>query len=161
MPDQGRHIDGGRACLKRTKIGHERFKPVRGRVGDKVQGRHRIVRPERRKADAAVARDHGRDALAHLGLHQGIGKQQPIIVGMHVDEARGHHQAPDIDDLVGTHVVQITHRDNHTLVHRNIRTVPGLPGAIDHHAAKQQQVALFHRLNTYQNLWSPRVFVVV
>ena len=161
MPDQGRHIDGGRACLERTKIGRERFKTVHGRAGDKVQGRHRIVRPERRQADAAVAGDHGRDALAHLGLHQRIGKREPIVVGMDVDKARGHDEATDIDFLVSTHVVQIAHGDNHTLVHRNIRPLPGLPGAVNHHTAAQQQITLFHRQGTYQNLGSPRGFVVV
>ena len=57
-----------------------------------VQRRHH-ARRARRQRDAAVAGDHGGDALADLGRHGAVGQHGAVVMGMGVDEARRQHQA--------------------------------------------------------------------
>jgi hypothetical protein len=47
--------------------------------------------------DAAVARDHGGHALAHLGHHQAVIEQQAVVMGMHVDETRRQREPGGVD----------------------------------------------------------------
>ena len=60
-----------------------------------VQRRH--ARRARRQRDAAVAGDHGGDALADLGRHGAVGQHGAVVMGMGVDEARRQHQAARVD----------------------------------------------------------------
>ena len=61
-----------------------------------VQRRHH-ARRARRQRDAAVAGDHGGDALADLGRHGAVGQHGAVVMGMGVDEARRQHQAARVD----------------------------------------------------------------
>ena len=96
------------------------------------------MRPERRKTDTAIAGNYSRDTLADLGLHERVGKQQPIVMGMHIDEPGSHHKAANLHHLVSTEMVQIADGENHAVAHRNIRLLSGLPRAVNHDPATQQ-----------------------
>ncbi|MNV23302.1 hypothetical protein D3C71_1143110 [compost metagenome] len=86
-----RRIDG------RTVLGH-------GRVLERVrtqqrERRLRLRRAVRRQRDAAVARDHGGDALRHLGQAQRVAQHDGVVVRVGVDEAGRDHLAAAVDHV--------------------------------------------------------------
>jgi hypothetical protein len=55
---------------------------------------------QRRQADAAVAGDHGGNALQQLRVPRGVLQQQAVVVRVAVDEAGRDDQAGGIDAAV-------------------------------------------------------------
>ena len=68
-------------------------------AGDVLDALHELdepvvpVGPHRREADAAVAHDHGRDAVPRRRREQRVPGDLAVVVRVHVDPARGDEQA--------------------------------------------------------------------
>ena len=88
MADEAGGVDRRRrSCRARrdnrrsADSGNRRCSPIRSSGGG-----GRVVQRQRREADAAIAGDHGRDALARLRRHVRRREQRPVVMRVHVDK---------------------------------------------------------------------------
>jgi hypothetical protein len=86
---------------------------------------------DRRVAQPVLTEDLAGHALAHLGLVRGVGQHGQLRVGVHVHEARGHHQAGDVKHRTGLARVGRADRAD--------------PAAGDHHVGAAAQDQIRHR----------------
>ena len=96
-------------------------------AAQQVERRHRAgLHPHRRQGDAAVADDHGGDALRHLAQHALRPAQHgAVVMRMRVDEAGGERQAVGIDLAVGCHRAEVAHRHDPVAGHADIAAERG------------------------------------
>jgi hypothetical protein len=92
-----------------------------------------------READAAVASRHRGHPMRRRGRQLFRPDQLAVVVGVHVDEARRHHQAARIDLLAprsgeGAHGGDLAARQRHVGLERLA------PGAVEHRPAPDHQV---------------------
>ena len=100
--------------------------------------------PARRKADAAVAHDGGRDAMRRRRRDPTAPGRRAVIVRVNVDEARRDEQALGIDLLIGT-AGDLAHRHDAAVLDRDVGLARLAAGAVDHRAAANDQPPLAHR----------------
>ena len=105
VADQQRTVDRGRMRAEFLDIGAEGRKAEPAAfVVEQVERRgHRrpSCRPARGERDAAVARHHRRDALAHFRRHVAGGQHQAVVVRVRVDETRRRDFPAGIDFDIG------------------------------------------------------------
>ena len=147
MADQQTGIGGRRRLVERRHVvGKARIAKVGGRAQQVERRRHRAAGSERRKADPAVAGDHRGDALAGLGRHVGIDQQQVVVVGVGVDEAGRDDALGRVDGARCLRPRQITNGSDTVARDRDIGAHTGCAGAVDHRAAREEDVvSLFGR----------------
>ena len=91
-------------------------------------------RREGRQRHAAVAGDHRGHALAGLGRHAGLGQDQAVVVGMHVDEPGSQRQPRAVDGFLGHGPFRRQIADRRDAVAREVGEHPeAREGADDHH----------------------------
>jgi hypothetical protein len=142
VADQRRAVDRRRLDGQPREVVGERVEALRLAVGDQVQRRHRRAVAERRQADAAVADHHRGDALARLRRHRRIGEQQPVVVRVHVDEARRDGAAVAGRPRLGIGRVEAADGGDAAAGERDVAVVAGGAGAVEDHCVAQQQVEL-------------------
>ena len=98
VADQRGHVDGRLRRIHRARIGGETVEAERI-AAEQVQRRLRRARAQRRQRDAAVADDHGGDALRDLGQALGVAQHDGVVVRVHVDEAGRDDLAAAVDAL--------------------------------------------------------------
>ena len=92
-PTMGATLIAGGEFLQRLQIVGEPRITKLALIPEQFEwGRKRPPGHERRNAEAAIAHDHGRDALRDLRRHRGGGQGHPVVVRMDIDEARREHQ---------------------------------------------------------------------
>jgi len=117
-----------------------------GRVArDQVDRRHRRRVTERRQTDPAVADDDGGHALADLRRHRGLGEEQTVVVGVHVDESRCEREAAEVDAPARARAPQIADRRDQPVAQADVGDEAGCAAAVDHVGPDEQQVELGHR----------------
>ena len=104
-----------------------------------VQRRHH-ARRARRQRDAAVAGDHGGDALADLRRHGAVGQHGAVVMGMGVDEARRQHQAARVDLGAPARAGQVAHADDAAVIDGHVALETRRARAVDDLGAPDQQV---------------------
>ena len=112
-------------------------------IAQQVQRRHRpLLHPHRAQADAAIAHHHGGDALAHLAQHAFRPAQHgAVVMGVGVDEARGHRLAGGHHLAVRRHGAEVAHRHDTVARHRHVAARAGGAGAVEDGRVTQNQVA--------------------
>ena len=106
----GAHVDGPAAVVEGVEVIAEAL-PVpgdalrEGRARDVLDPLHQLDQPflgagaHRREADAAVAHDHGGDAVAGAGLEQVVPGGLAVVMGVDVHEAGSDDLAGGVDGL--------------------------------------------------------------
>src|SRR5439155_7544757 len=98
VTDQRGDVDRRLRRIHRTGVSGETVEAERV-AAEQVQRRLRRARAQRRQRDAAVADDHGGDALRDLGQALGVAQHDGVVVRVHVDEAGRDDLAAAIDAL--------------------------------------------------------------
>src|SRR5204862_466805 len=97
-----------------------------------------------READAAVAHDHGGDAVPGAGLHAPVPGGLAVVVGVDVDEAGGDQLAARVD-FFGAGAGDLSNGGDAAVLDRDIGFERRLAGPVDDGPAAHDQVkGLFH-----------------
>ena len=98
MADEASGVQRRRRPVERGKIIGEALIMVIVRVADQIERRRRCRREyQRREADAAIPGHDGGDTLARFGRHVRGRKQRAVVMGVHVNKARRHDLAREVD----------------------------------------------------------------
>jgi hypothetical protein len=111
---------------------------------DQVERRRDTVGDERGEADAAVPGDHGGHALADLRRHLGQCEQQPVVVRVHVDEARRDHVPGGVELNVCAPTLEATDRGDAVAGDRDVAGRARRAAAVDDGAVADERVATLH-----------------
>src|SRR5689334_2294692 len=88
MADEAGRVERRRGLVESGEVIGKTPVTVIGAIADQIEGRRwRLIEQQRRKADAAIAGHHSRDALARLGRHFRGRKERAIVMSVHVDKA--------------------------------------------------------------------------
>ena len=109
VPDQHRRIHRRLLRVQQGAIFRHRM-PIAGILLLQPVRRHRVARPPRRGARAAVARDFRRHALPDLRRRARLDQQIRIRMRVHVDETRTCQQARRVEFVRRLRPRQIPHR---------------------------------------------------
>jgi hypothetical protein len=109
-------VDRARDAVEHVEVLGERLPSPRDAfvergAGDVLDPFHQLdeplvaIRRDRREAHAAVAHDHGGDAVQRRRLEERVPRGLPVVVAVDVDESRRDDQARSVDDLgrLGAH----------------------------------------------------------
>ena len=127
--------------------GHSLFHGV---VGDGLVSGHAqhgavpVFDAGRRKAEAAVAQSHRRDAVPAGQGAVGVPENLGVVVGVQVDEAGGHDQALGVDFPLSVAAVQPADLGDATVLDGDIADVAGRPGPVDDGTASDDDVVGCH-----------------
>ncbi len=114
-----------------------------------AQQRHRyrhfpvISRQERCQADPAIAGDHRCHTLCHLAGHGRVIKQNPVVMGMAVDEPGGDDVAFGINALSGLDSGYITDRRDPVGADRQSASEARLPRAVNDDSIVDHDIRIF------------------
>src|SRR6266850_505529 len=97
--------------------------------------------------DPAVSPDDGGNALRHLGGHLRPYDQSRIVVRMHIDEARAHHEAAHVNIEGRSCLVKGADLGDAVARNGHVGGKGGAPGSIDNRSVPQHnvKVRLAHR----------------
>ncbi|MNS74261.1 hypothetical protein D3C72_1077310 [compost metagenome] len=142
MAHQRQAVDGGGRGVQRVGVVLHAGVEFARVLGQQVQrGRHHIARrAHRRQADAAVAGDHGGDALADFGPHQGRAQQRAVIVGMAINEARRHHLAGGVQAAPRAPLRAVANGRNALALDGDVGAAGGAAQTVGHLAADDDDV---------------------
>ncbi len=117
---------------------------VAGEVGpvshpnEGASGRRAAPRPSRRRAETAVATDHGRHALGELELHARVADEGAVVVRMRIDKARREDEPGSIDfDVPGRCFANV---GDEAVGDRHIARPARAAGAIDDSSVAKSEV---------------------
>ena len=97
------------------------------------------TRPDGRKADAAIAHHRRCHAMEGGGRHMAVPDRLAVIMGMDVDETRGHQLADGVDLLAPLRQVGADRR-NPPILYAEIGGITGTSRAVDNGAAANDEV---------------------
>jgi len=98
-----------------------------------------LSRPNRRKADPAVAHDDGRDTVPAGGRQVRVPGDLSVVVSMNVDPARRHEKTLCID-LASSPTELAPDRNDQCAVDRNVGPSRWRSGSIDEHSTANEEV---------------------
>jgi hypothetical protein len=98
-----------------------------------------VLGPRGVEREPAIARQHRGDTVLHRGRRHRIPVELHVVVRVHVDEARRHDESVRVDDAPRVALHAADRRDP-AILHRDVRGVPGQPGAVDDVAAADHEV---------------------
>ena len=145
MTDQEGGVDGRRRGLDGVDELAEAGKAKGRRLAKQVEARNHVAKRQRGQRKPAIADHHAGHALADLHIHIRFGEQGVVVMGVHVDEARGDDMAADVDRLAAPPVGEIADRRNPVVTHRHVGAHARRAGAVDDRAAGQKQIARVRR----------------
>ena len=105
---------------------------AQGCAGDALDALHQADEPVvavgrgGREADAAVAHDHGGDAVPDRRREQRVPGDLAVVVRVHVDEPGRDHEAGGVD-LLATGLVDGAHRGDAAVVDGDVGRAPDVP----------------------------------
>ena len=143
---QGRHVQGQGRGPEGFYILGEAVEAEHGPVPQEVERGWRSPgltaggQAEGGQADAAVAHHHAGDALAELGLAGGPLEHGLVIVGMHVDEPGGQHQAGGVQAGGADGRAQRAHGGDPVAQHAHVGAEGRRARAVQHHPVADDQV---------------------
>ena len=144
MSDEERHVQAERHTLDRVQVFPER--PPASHQPVRAQGQLDELPPgvgDRGKRFAAVARQLGREPLAHMADQGPVEKQRAVRVPVRVDEPRGDDKTGGIDHLRHADVIdrrQVIDGEDAVAEHADVRATAGSATAIDDGAVANQQI---------------------
>ena len=145
MADEAGGVDGGGLGREFFAVGAEARKPepvaaavkqIEGRRGGAVGGRVR-------EADAAVAGDYRRYALADFRRHVRVGQEHAVVVRVRIDEAGCGDHARCVDFGVGGCLVQRADFDYAVAAHADPAVKARRARAVDDGRVANYQVVVF------------------
>jgi hypothetical protein len=104
-----------------------------------------VVGPRGVEREAAVAGEHGGDAVLHRGRRDRIPVELHVVVGVDVDEAGRDDEAVRVDDAACV-VRDAADRGDSPVAHRDVGGVGGQAGSVDDAAAADHEVVGHRRL---------------
>jgi hypothetical protein len=136
VADQAGGVGRRRGRLQRIQIAGHVGEAEIGGLAQQVERRRRRpgAQAERRQADAAVSNHHRGDALAHLGGHRRVAHERPVVMGVHVDEARRDDTAAGVQLGLAHGRVQSANGNDAIAGHRHVGGKARPAAAIDHGA---------------------------
>jgi len=145
VADQQGGVAGRRGALEQIDVGRKGRVTVTGVVTDQVErfGR-RFGHHQRRQADAAVARDHGRHPLADLGRHVAGIAQHAVVMGVHVDETGRDDAARGIDHRLRNRLGEIADGHDPVVVDGDVGAIAQPARAVDDLAAADDDAVFLH-----------------
>ena len=97
-----------------------------------------VGRTRRCEPEAAVAHDHGGDAVPRRGGEVGVPQDLGVVVGVRVDEAGRQHEAVEVDHRGAVEGLGLpAHRLDQPVGHHDGRVARRCGGAVDHPCAPQ------------------------
>ena len=98
MADEAGGVERSRRCVEGCEIIGEALVTVIVAVTDQIERRRwRPVEQQRREANPAISGHDSGHTLARLGRHVRGREQRAVVMGVHVDKARRHDLAGDVD----------------------------------------------------------------
>ena len=137
---QGVEIVGEALPVPRHAFAHHQL----GNVLDAFHDLHQRVAvggPAGREADAAVAHQHRRHAMAGGGREPLVPGRLPVIVGVDVDEARCHREPLGVD-LLAAGAWDAADGGDLAILHRDIGRARFAAGPVKHGAVAHHQIEL-------------------
>ena len=124
-----------------------------GRAGDVLDALHQTdqpvapIRSGRRKADAAIAEDHSRDAVPEGRREQRVPGNLAVEVGVDVDEAGRDQEAVGVD-FFAAEVVDFTDRGDDAVVNRDVGLPGRRAGAVDDESVADYEIVHVDSFNS-------------
>ena len=141
VPDKAGGVDRGRLPVERGEVVGKARIQVIALFADQVERRRRaLFQGQRREADAAIAGNHGRDALAGFRRHVRRREQRPVVMGVHVDKTGRDDFSGDIDLPRPGRSRDVAHRRDPVAVNCHVAAKARAAGPVDHAAAAQDQI---------------------
>ena len=130
-------------------------------AGDVLDAFHHLdqallpTRAHRREADAAVADDDGRDAVAGRRVEHRVPRGLAVVVRVDVDEPGRDEAAGGVDDLGGVAVDVLPDGDDHAVLDRDVAHEPGATGAVDDRPTGDLQIEHAPSVPTLEGRFRP------
>ena len=144
----GNPFEAGQPLRERHPIpDHPLLHGVEGNGLGARHGEHRPVAPfrhHRRKAEAAVAEDHGGDPVPAGDGAVGIPLNLCVVVGVQIDEPRRDDQPIGIDNPFGSAFDATADMGNPPILDPKIAAIARHPSAIDNRPALDAHIELSH-----------------
>jgi hypothetical protein len=147
MADEASRIERRRRFVECGEIVGEALVMVIGGVADQIERRRRsAVEHQRGEAHPAISGHDGGDALARLGRHIRGREQCPVVMGMHIDKARGDDLARNVELQRARHLADDTDRGDTVAGDRDVGPAARPAAAVDHLTAPQNPIGHAHLL---------------
>ena len=162
----GGDVEGARDAVERVEVLADGL-PVppdrlaQGRAGDALDALHQADEPVvavgrgGREADAAVAHDHGGDAVPDRRREQRVPGDLPVVVGVHVDEAGRDREAGGVE-LLATGLVDGADRGDAAVVDGDVGRRRATTPAVDHGSVPDHQIVHGSPLTSFRPYSRPR-----